>query len=564
MALNSALYTGLSGLDVNQTRLNVVGNNIANANSVAFKSSRALFVPQFYVTDQGATPASADFGGLNPSQRGLGATVGSIQKDFSVGSIEPTGRTEDLAIDGDGFFVVDGTSRRFTRDGSFQLNSNNQLTTQAGDFVMGFDVDANGAVQVGTLSKLKIPLGEKTLSKATTEVEFTGNLSSTAGGASVLNTQNLTTVGGATTPTMATLATNLADSTLSGTALYAVGDVITVNGTRGGVTLTTATLTIAAGTTLQNIADFYNTALGIDTAVGGNGSTIPNPGATLKTGTATNSIQLVVAGNVGASNELTIAAGPDLNFSVGSTGGTPSIENNPAGTPVNTQFQGYDSLGNPITVNITASLASISPAGAIWNFTATSPFNVGDPTGIIGSGTLQFNSQGVLTNTTGSTVTLSRDGTGAASPQTIALDFGNLGGLADSSSALQFTHQDGFPIGTLNSYNIGADGVITGSFSNGLNQTLGQIAIATFRNNAGLSDTGGNLYSASAASGVPVIGTPLQLGAGSVRSGALELSNVDLSTEFTNLIVASTGFSASSRVITTSDQLIQELLNASR
>src|SRR3954463_8644815 len=100
MALTSALFTGLSGLNVNQTKLNVVGNNIANANTVAFKASRALFKSQFYVTDQSGSPPSDDFGGENPSQRGLGAVVAAIQKDFSPGSIEPTGKSTDLAIDG--------------------------------------------------------------------------------------------------------------------------------------------------------------------------------------------------------------------------------------------------------------------------------------------------------------------------------------------------------------------------------------------------------------------------------------------------------------------------------
>src|SRR3954469_24135154 len=121
MALTSTLFTGLSGLDVNQTRLNVVGNNIANVNTVAFKASRALFKPQFYVTDSGGTPADDTFGGSNPSQRGLGAVVATIEKDFSGGSIEPTGKPTDFAIEGDGFFVVQGKDQKFTRDGSFNL-----------------------------------------------------------------------------------------------------------------------------------------------------------------------------------------------------------------------------------------------------------------------------------------------------------------------------------------------------------------------------------------------------------------------------------------------------------
>src|SRR3954465_7689625 len=150
MALTSAMYTGLSGLNVNQTRLGVVGNNIANANTVAFKASRALFKPQFYVTDNAGGPSTADFGGENPSQRGLGATIAAVQKDFSAGAIDPTGKPTDFAIDGDGFFIVQGKEQRFTRDGSFILNQQNQLVSTGGDFVQGFGVDTQGNVIAGT------------------------------------------------------------------------------------------------------------------------------------------------------------------------------------------------------------------------------------------------------------------------------------------------------------------------------------------------------------------------------------------------------------------------------
>src|SRR4051812_17249178 len=143
MALTSTLFTGLSGLDVNQTRLNVVGNNIANVNTVGFKSSRALFKPQFYVTDAAGAPPDANFGGANPSQRGLGATVAAIEKNFDPGPIESTGKSTDLAIDGEGFFVVKGKQQMFTRDGAFSLNSNNQLVASGGEMVQGFGVDAN-------------------------------------------------------------------------------------------------------------------------------------------------------------------------------------------------------------------------------------------------------------------------------------------------------------------------------------------------------------------------------------------------------------------------------------
>src|SRR5256885_2897773 len=216
MGLSSTLFTGLSGLDVNQTRLNVVGNNIANANTVAFKASRALFKPQFYVTDSAGSPSTATFGGENPSQRGLGAQVATIQKDFSAGSIEPTGKPTDLAIDGDGFFVVQGKEQHYTRDGSFTLNQNNQLVTTAGDFVQGFGVDTNGNIIAGKLQDVQIPLGSLTQAKATATASFQGNLDAAgavANGASNLLSTALTDSASGNAPTPASLLADLQNST---------------------------------------------------------------------------------------------------------------------------------------------------------------------------------------------------------------------------------------------------------------------------------------------------------------------------------------------------------------
>jgi flagellar hook protein FlgE len=129
---------------------------------------------------------------------------------------------------------------------------------------------------------------------------------------------------------------------------------------------------------------------------------------------------------------------------------------------------------------------------------------------------------------------------------------------------LVMTQQDGSQIGTLTSFAVATDGKVQGTYSNGQTRTLGQLAVATFSNNEGLIDRGGNQYVAAGNSGVPIVSAPLQLGAGAVRAGSLEQSNVDLSKEFVNLIISSTGFSAASRVITTSDQLITDLLNSAR
>src|SRR5256885_14890543 len=231
MALTRPLFPGLSGLDVNQTRVNVVGNNIANVNTVAFKASRALFKPQSYVTDAGGADPSTEFGGTNPSQRGLGGSVATIEKDFTAGSIEPTGKSTDLAIQGAGFFIVQGGEKHYARDGSFVLNSANELVTTAGDFVQGYGIDASFNVVAGKLQNIKIPLGAASTAQATQTMTMTGNLDTggtIANGASVLSSQLLTRVGGASAPTGATLLTDVADAGAPATPLFAVGQTFTL------------------------------------------------------------------------------------------------------------------------------------------------------------------------------------------------------------------------------------------------------------------------------------------------------------------------------------------------
>jgi flagellar hook protein FlgE len=574
MALTSTLFTGLSGLDVNQTKLNVVGNNIANVNTVAFKSSRVLFKPQFYVTDTGGAPPDGDFGGTNPSQRGLGAVVAAIEKNFSNGALEPTGRPTDLALDGDGFFIVQGSSQRYTRDGSFSLNSANELVTSSGEFVQGFGVDADGNVAAGRLDDITIPLGTTTVARATENALMEGNLNANgpvASGASVLTSQLLTTVGGAARPDATTLLTNVASSTASGVPLVANGDVFTLEGQKGGRTLPAGTFTVGPASTVQDLLSFYRDGLGIDTTVpdDGNPATPLAGGAIEADGVDPFGARLVVTGNLGEANALSLAGDAFVNqsgaapFAFVDGTNAAGVASNPAGESVHTTMVVYDSLGTPLTVDVTAVLESKSDAGNTWRFFASS----GDDTDTalaLGNGTLTFGSDGQLLASSGTTINVDRAATGAATPLAINLDFGSMTSLTSRSSELLMSTQDGSAIGTLNAFTIGADGTITGSYSNGLTRTLGQVAVAVFSNPQGLVDEGGNQFSAGANSGAAVITSPMALGAGQIRSGALELSNVDLSEEFINLIISSTGFTAASRVITTSDQLLTELLNSSR
>ena len=574
MALTSALFTGLSGLDVNQTRLNVVGNNIANVNTVAFKRSRVLFKPQFYITDRGGAGPSDGFGGANPSQRGLGATVAAVEKDFTTGAIEPTGKMTDLAVDGEGFFVVQGEEQRFTRDGSFNLNSSNQLVTTSGDFVQGYGVDDNGNIVTGSLQNLSIPIGTTTLSKPTENATLEGNLNGggdAATGASILTSQLITTVGGGAAPDANTLLSNVAAVDAPATPLIANGETFTLRGSRGGRELAQATFTTSATTTVGDFLNFVRQGMEIDATVADDGNpATPTAGVAVEADAATaNAARLVVTGNLGGENALSLGGTALINsggkapFLFADGTNAAGVASNPTGESVHTSFITYDSLGTPLSIDLTAVLESKSDTGNTWRFFATSGDNQG-PEPVLGSGTVTFDGEGRLIDSTGTALTIDRTGTGAVTPLSVQLDFSQMTSLTSRESELVMTEQDGSPIGTLNSYSIGAEGLITGSYSNGLTQTLGQVAMAMFSNPQGLVDEGGNQYTAGANSGLPVVTAPLTLGAGSIRSGALELSNVDLSEEFINLIISSTGFSASSRVITTSDQLINELLNSAR
>lgn len=582
MALTSTLFTGLSGLNVNQTRLNVVGNNIANANTVAFKSSRALFRPQFYITEGSGSPPSADFGGENPSQRGLGAMVSTIEKNFDPGTLETTGKPTDMAIDGEGFFVVQGQEQRFTRDGSFILNQNNELTTTAGDFVQGFGVDADGNVIPGQLQNIKISLGTLTKAEATTKVDLQGNLNARGAEATIGNvllSAALTDIGANAagdppldTSALVNLRTVDATGVPAGAATFTDGQVITLAAKRGGRTLPPLTMTVDTTTTVAQLNRFLNQAAGIDTDLT---TATSNPGSTIlaaATGTdPANSRRLRLEGNAGAQNALSLAGtdlGTDLSYSETSAA---------VGESVYTSYTVYDSLGSPLQISMVTVLDDKTDAGTTWRFFAYSgddtdaatfdPLATGDADGIkVGTGTISFDNDGKLITTTPIPLSVDRNDTGAGDPLAFGLDFGQMNALADTSASgsNMFAEPDGKKLGTLTSFSVSTNGEITGTYDNGLQERLAQLAVATFDNPAGLLDKGGNLYNQGGNSGTPKITSPLQLGAGGIRNATLEGSNVDLSEEFVNLIISSTGFTASSRVITTSDQLLTELLNSAR
>ena len=252
---------------------------------------------------------------------------------------------------------------------------------------------------------------------------------------------------------------------------------------------------------------------------------------------------------------------PSLPTSKASIGGNlnPSFETDSAGvvttTPngvATTTFTTYDKLGTKGT--ITAEFEQTSATE--WSVTLT-PSPDANPTGAV-TKTLTFGTDGKLTGTAASNMQAVNlpDGT------VVNADLSTLSGYSAPSGKSEISQSaDGAPVGTLNSFTLNPDGTITGSFSNGMKSTLGQLALATFNNPAGLEKAGGTLFTVTTNSGTAQVGTAQSGGRGKLLSGQLEMSNVDLSTEFTNLILAQRGFQANSKIITASDEILQTVIN---
>jgi flagellar hook protein FlgE len=230
-------------------------------------------------------------------------------------------------------------------------------------------------------------------------------------------------------------------------------------------------------------------------------------------------------------------------------------------------FLVYDSLGTACNVRVTADLESESDTGTVFRWYADSPSN-STPTGLpiisVGTGRITFDGNGRFVSATNDKVTIYRSGTPAVSPLVFTMDFSNISGLGVPTSALQMKSQDGSAPGQLASFIIGEDGRITGVFSNSIKRDLGQIRLARFANPAGLEQKGQNLFASGVNSGVPLEGSPGQQGIGSIVGGAVELSNTDIGGGLTDLILASTMYRGNARVITTTQQLFDELLALKR
>jgi flagellar hook protein FlgE len=406
----ASLAISLSGLDAASEQLSVIGNNLANLNTTAFKGQTANFSDLFY-QQLGST------GGGDPIQVGVGVTVGSVSSNMTQGSIQNTGVPSDVAIQGAGYFVLQGSQGlEYTRAGDFEVNSAGQLAAADGSVVLGYPA-TNGVVN--------------------------SNVAPVA----------MTISGGTVSPPNSTSNVAVDMNLNSGTAV-------------GGTYSTSMAVYDSLGTSHTLTYNFTNTG----------------PGAW--------------------TYNITVPAAD-----VGQTG-------NPV--QITTGKMTFDSSGN-----LTAPAANVT--------------GLAIPKLADGASTLNFNWN------------LYQNGAPVMTQ-------------VDSASAVASTSQDGYASGTLSSYSVLSDGTIEGVFSNGQSQALGQIAVAGFSNQQGLSRNGGGNYVPTLASGAANVGLAGTAGRGTVAGGSLELSNVDIATEFSNLIVAENDYDANAKAITTGQQIGQQTI----
>jgi len=581
MALMTALLTGLQGLNVHTRKLDVIGNNIANVNTTSFKASRMMFENALSQDITSGSVSDTSTGGTNPMQIGLGVQISAIQRDFRTGSINATGDARDLAIDGDGLFMVQREGiDLYTRAGAFRLDLHDNLVTPTGETLMGYGIDSNFNIQEGSLVPINIPLGKELVAEATTLATLAGNLNtdgdipSTGGRTDLMATSEtgfITMASSTPQPSgdnrmeLSTKLIQIQDPAVldSESPLFEIGQSLQIKGAEKGLSVVpTRELPITGSTTAQDLMEFLETALGIQNIQEANPDTNV-PGLSLDEATGV----ITITGNTGTTNDIAIEAS-DLRLLDGDGNlvrlpFVPSKLSSADGESVRTTMIVYDSLGSPVSVDISLVQSAKSETGTVWRYYVETN-DSSSPKLSVATGTLGFDSFGRLLNEDPVAVSLTRTGTGAVSPLEFDLAFtgdaGRTTALADTPSQLLGVFRNGLPAGTLEAFSIQEDGEVLGAFDNGALRSLGRVVLAKPPNPGGMVDAGGNAWQIGPNSGTPIVVTPGEQASGTVIAGALELSNVDLGQEFIDLITTSTGYSASSRIIRTADELMQQLL----
>ncbi len=559
MALLTSLFAGVSGLRNHQSMMDVIGNNISNVNTIGFKGSRVTFSDTFNQFVKAGTNPTDTTGGTNSYQIGLGAKINSIDRNWNQGTFERTGITTDLALQGDGMFVLKSNGQKFySRAGNFVFDADGKLVSpQNGAVVQGKVASSDGVIPPGNnLEDIKIDTNMKLPAVATEKINWGGNLKSSA---EKTRTEHVVQRGNLNSSALVVApATAPAIDTLKQTALTVYNEY----GNKYEVEISYTKTAAHTYTVSWDVKDENKTSIstgnitGLVFAADSSGNYVLDTASKAKfdgTANRVNLPNLNLDFDIDCKNITENSSTTTLNV---------TADNNREPNIVSGSVTVYDSLGAAHQVSIKFSKV----ADNTWLWAASVPgTSTVDSKVALKTGQIVFNGDGTLSPIP--TTTFSFEPNGGSKTLNIELDFGSgFGGVTQTSasSVVSALKQNGSPSATLTNLNIDQYGKIVGVFSNGSSQDLAQILCAKFPNLNGLTSSGDNMYTAYANSGEPLIAS---LGADTnttVQAGALEQSNVDLSEEFTKMIVSQRGFQANARVITTADTLLQEITNLIR
>jgi flagellar hook protein FlgE len=540
MALLKSMNSGVSGLNAFQKKMDVIGNNIANVETIGFKSSRVTF-SQLMSKNEARSGAGSNAPQLT-EQIGLGVRVGSIDRDFSQGALQSTGMNTDLAIEGDGFFVVNNNGQNYySRAGNFSFNNDGFLVSGDGNMIQGFMADANGNVNTGTLESLRVDFEGTVPPKRTEVVTVGGNLNSTTSTYRTLQSQSSLKVSGNSAQASSLL--NDLDQTSTS---FVDGDILTLDITLPDGTAPTTPITFiygagagANGTTIEDMVNHFNTQLSpLDVSV------------SIVDGVL--SVKSTVMGETDLEvNGLDITGTGSINFPIFNTINEGSTGSHTISTTV------FDTLGNQHSLIVRI----IQEAEDSWTYEAS--FLDGETITSGKTGNINFVNGDVVqsnfeltyesSNGTENTLTI-----GLGDPQE-GISFNQYGG----TTTMKALSQDGYGQGKLIDVGISGDGKVEGVYDNGNTVPLAFLALAEVQNVNGLEQVTGGLFKASSAAGEINTGFANELGS-SVASGFLETSNVDLAREFTEMITSQRAYQSNARVITTSDEMLVEAVNLKR
>lgn len=646
-----SLMAGVSGVKAHQIMLDVTGNNISNVNTSGFKKSTTVFQDLLYQTSRGASSPQGGRGGVNALQVGLGVQVAAVETLHTQGQIQTTGSRTDMAISGDGYYVVtDGSRTMYTRAGNFvQDEDGNLVQSGTGYKLQGYSMEPNPTdptsyITGSTLEDINIPIGQKIPGKETDTVGFRCNLdgrvdsylpmgvlgndvtiSGTVAGTkfSIMDvsegtastdyirlgfdtdndgqldaTASLSLVGLDATTGRPIFDNTAATSVTIGTASYSVQ----YDSKTGLLQLVNTAVSSTPAWTYQidSMMDYATTSFTVGTAATASDFIVEFDDDTTTGSRVMTLWQL--AGTATTSYTATIPMNPDGTFNIDETTPiefTPPLTQGTAAASVsiyastdgmslmlknvdtqetlgtyaqridsthNTKIDIYDIQGNPHTLEVSWEKIDNNQ----WRWRAWFPSEGVDVTP--NTGILNFGQNAKVSTPAVPEVKIGFGALGAEDA-TVKLDFSGESFNKDEMEGVtqygsEFTtkgyYQDGYGMGVLNDFSVAKDGTVMGVYSNGVNKPISKVVLALFANTTGLEKVGDTVFMESANSGIAQIVPPQTGGAGSITGGALEMSNVDLSEEFVRLIVAQRGFQASARIVTTSDQVLEELINLKR